>query len=72
MCLTPEKNKFIKINNIIVEIQEVKRIEKEIVLINSKKTVAFTKKWHITNNIRWLEKVVFKVDGSCLLNTFLI
>ena len=51
MCLTPEKNKFTKIINIIVEIQEVKRIEKGIALTNLKKAVAFTKKWHITNNI---------------------
>ena len=39
------------INNLIAEIRKVKRIEKEIALTNSKKTVAFTRKWHIINKI---------------------
>ena len=38
------------INNLIVEIQKVKRIEKQIVLTNTK-TITFTKKRHIINNI---------------------
>ena len=49
MSLSPEK-KSININ-IIAEIGEVKRIEKEIALTTLKKTTAFTKKWHIINNI---------------------
>ena len=32
------------LNNLIAEIQKRKRIEKEIVLPNSKKTIAFTRK----------------------------
>ena len=31
--------------------QNVKRIEKEIALSNSKKTIAFRKKLHLTDNI---------------------
>ena len=38
--------------------RRVKRIEKEITLTNSKKTVAFTKKWHIINSI-----YLFKVNN---------
>ena len=38
-------------SNLIAEIQKIKRIEKEIALPNSKKTIAFTRKWHITDNI---------------------
>ena len=45
-----EKN-FINIDNLIAEIRKVKRIEKEIALSYSKKTIAFTKKWHLTDNI---------------------
>ena len=45
------ERKLININNLIAEIRKVKRIEKEIALTNSKKTIAFTKKWHIINNI---------------------
>ena len=41
------EEKLININNLIAEIRKVKRIEKEIALTNSKKTIAFTKKWHI-------------------------
>ena len=36
--------KFLNINNLIAEIQKVKRIENEIALPNSKKTIAFTRK----------------------------
>ena len=43
--------KLTNINNLIAEIRKVKRIEKEIALTNLKKTIAFTKKWHIINNI---------------------
>ena len=35
---------FININNLIAEIRKVKRIEKEIALIDSKNTIAFRKK----------------------------
>ena len=35
----------------MVEIRKVKRIENDIALTNPKKTIAFTKKWHIINNI---------------------
>ena len=45
------EKKLLNINNLIAEIQKIKRIVKEIALPNSKKTIAFTKKWHITNNI---------------------
>ena len=51
MCTNPDKKKLLNINNLIAEIQKIKRIEKEIVLPNSKKTIAFTRKWHITDNI---------------------
>ena len=37
------EKKFININNFIAEIRKVKRIEKEIALNNSKKTIAFPK-----------------------------
>ena len=43
--------KFINVNNLTDEIQKVKKIEKEIALNNSKKTIAFTKKWHLADNI---------------------
>ena len=45
-----EKN-FINLNNLIAEIQKVKRLEKEIALTNSMNTIAFTKIWLIINNI---------------------
>ena len=45
------EKKFININNLIAEIRKVKRIEKEIALNNSMKTIAFRKKWHLTDNI---------------------
>ena len=45
------EKKFININYLIAEIRKVKRIEKEIALNNSKKTIAFKKKWHLTDNI---------------------
>ena len=51
MCLNTEKKKLLNINNLIAEIQKIKRIEKEIALSNSKKALAFTRKWYIINNI---------------------
>ena len=45
------EKKLLIINNLIAEIQKIKRIEKEIALLNSKKTIAFTRKWHIIDNI---------------------
>ena len=42
---------LININNQIAEIQNEKEIKKEMVLTNSKKAIAFTKKWHIISNI---------------------
>ena len=39
------------INNLIVEIRTAKRIESKIALTNSMKTIAFTKKCYIINNI---------------------
>ena len=44
------EKKFINLNN-LTEIRKVKIIEKEIALTNSIKTVVFTKKWLIINNI---------------------
>ena len=35
----------------VAEIRKVKGIETETALTNSKKTIAFSKKWHIINNI---------------------
>ena len=35
----------------MAETRKIKRIEKEIALTNSKKPIAFSKKWHIINNI---------------------
>ena len=46
----PREKKFIHINNLIAEIKTVKAIEKEIATINSKKTIAFKNKWHITSD----------------------
>ena len=43
MCTNREK-KLLNINNLITEIQKIKRIEKEIALPNSKKAIAFTRK----------------------------
>ena len=51
MCTNPEKKKLLDINNLIAEIRKIKRIEKEIALPNSKKAIAFTRKWHIINII---------------------
>ena len=45
------ENKFININNFIAEMQNVRRIEKEIALNNSKKTIAFRKKWLLAGNV---------------------
>ena len=50
VCKSREK-KFININNLIAEIRKVKRIEKDIALNNSMKTIAFRRKWHLTDNI---------------------
>ena len=50
VCNSREK-KLININNLIAEIGKVKRIKKQIALINSKNATAFKKKWHIINNI---------------------
>ena len=44
-----EKN-LLNINNLIAEIWKLKRVEKEIVLPNSTKTIAFTRKWHMIDN----------------------
>ena len=49
-----KEKKLLNINNLIAEIQKIKRIEKEIALPNSKKTIAFTRKWHMINNINGL------------------
>ena len=46
-----KEKKFINLNDLIVEIQKVKMIGKEIALNNSMKTIAFTKKLLIINNI---------------------
>ena len=45
------EKKFININNLIAEIRKVKRIEKEIALNNTKKTISFRRKWHQTDKI---------------------
>ena len=45
------EEKFININNLIAEIRKVKKIEKEIALNSSKKSIAFRKKWHLTDSI---------------------
>ena len=45
------ENKFINLNNLIVEIREVKKTEREIALTDSMKTISFNKNWLITNNI---------------------
>ena len=41
----------INLSNLIAEIRKAKTIEKEIALTNSMKTIPFTKKWLIINNI---------------------
>ena len=45
------EKKLIDLNNLIGIIRKVKTMEKEIALINSMKTIAFTKTWLIINNI---------------------
>ena len=45
------QKKLLNINNLVAEIQKIKRIEKEIALSNSMKKIAFTRKWHIIDNI---------------------
>ena len=47
----PEKKKFMNVDNLITVTRKVKRIEKEIALNNSKKTIAFKKKLCLTGNI---------------------
>ena len=44
------EKKLLNINNLIAEIRKIKRIEKEIALPNSKKTIAFTREWHIIDS----------------------
>ena len=62
---------FINLNNLIAEIRRLKRIEQEIPLTNSMKTIAFTKKWVIINSIipkrSWivLNKQIFKKKVNC-------
>ena len=51
MCTNSEKKRLFNINNLIAEIRKIKRIEEETALPNSKKTIAFTRKWHIIDNI---------------------
>ena len=45
------EKKFINLNNLIDKIRKVKATEKEIALTDSMKTISFTRKWLITNNI---------------------
>ena len=45
------EKEFIHINNLIAEIKRAKAIEKEIATSNSKKTIDFKNKCHITNGI---------------------
>ena len=45
------EKKLLNMNNLIAEIQKIKRIEKQIALPNSKKAIAFTRKWYIVDNI---------------------
>ena len=51
MCVQIQRKKLLNINNLIAKIRKLKRIEKYIALSNSKKTIAFTRKWLIMNNI---------------------
>ena len=45
------EKRFINSNNFIAKTPKVKRIEEEIPLNNSKKTIASTKKRHLTDNV---------------------
>ena len=45
------EKKFMNLNNLIAAIRKVKTIEKEIALTNSMKSIAFTKKWLIIDNL---------------------
>ena len=45
------EKKIIFVNNLKAKIQNDKRIEEEIVLVNSKKIIVLTKNWYLTNNI---------------------
>ena len=51
MFMNSEKKKIIFVNNLKAKIQNDKRIEEEIVLVNSKKIIVLTKNWYLTNNI---------------------
>lgn len=51
MFMNSEKKKIIFVNNLKAKIQNDKRIEEEIVLVNSKKIILLTKNWYLTNNI---------------------
>ena len=45
------EKKLLNIKNLIAKIRKLKGTEKYIALSNSKKIIAFTRKWHIMNNI---------------------
>ena len=45
------EKKLINIDNLMDEIRKIKRMKKEIALTNSKKTITFTRKWDIINNV---------------------
>ena len=45
------EKKLWNLNNLTAEIQEIRRIENEIALPNSNKTIDFTRKWHMIDNI---------------------
>ena len=45
------EKKLLNINNLIAEIQKIKRIEKEVTLLNSKKTIVFTRKCNIIDKV---------------------
>ena len=49
------EKQFIHINNLIAGIKSAPAIEKKIATSNSKKTIAFKNKWHITNDIISIE-----------------
>ena len=51
MFMNSEKKIIIFVNNLKAKIQNDKRIEEEIVLVNSKKIILLTKNWYLTNNI---------------------
>ena len=51
MFIDPEFLQFLHINNHIAEIKSANAIEKEIATSNSKNTITFKNKWHMTNDI---------------------